>query len=322
MSTLHTTANSFKGVVGDVGGTNARFALVTEQNEIVQAQTLPCADYVDLAAALGAYLQGQGSPSIQSASIAVATAVLGDAILFTNSHWAFSIEATRQQLGLEKLVLLNDFTALALSLPHLRADELESIGGGEAVANAPLALIGPGTGLGVSGMIPDGRGDWIPLQSEGGHVTLAASNARELAILAELQNQYPHVSAERVLSGLGLPSLYYAVANLHGARASHLQPAEIAERGVQNACPVCYEVMHVFCAMLGTVAANLAITLGARGGVYIGGGIVPKLGGFFEKSAFRARFNAKGRFSDYQAAIPVWVIHSPYPALIGAAQRL
>lgn len=311
--------NNSVRLVGDVGGTNARFALVIDGGAPQSELVLPCAEYADLGDALAAYLaQVQARP--QDAAIAVATAITGDTIRMTNNHWVFSTEAVRQRLGLQRLIMLNDFTALAMSLPHLAAGEVRQVGRGQSLAGAPLALLGPGTGLGVSGLVPDGRGGWIPLAGEGGHVTCAAADAFELEILRVLQDSNPHISTERLVSGFGLPTLYKGVATVRGAAVEELDAADIGERGTAGSCPVCRETMEVFCSLLGTAAGNLALTLGARGGVYIGGGIVPRLGSFFDQSRFRERFESKGRFADYMAAIPTLVIEARYPALTGAAQ--
>jgi glucokinase len=239
----------------------------------------------------------------------------------TNHAWAFSIEALRLALGLERLVFINDFTALALALPRLGGTDLEQIGGGTPQPGAPLALLGAGTGLGVSGLIPCGAG-WQPLAGEGGHVSLAAGNAREAAIIAVLAARFGHVSAERALSGPGIAALHDAIRQLEGAPPCPLDSREIGARALVGSCPYCSEALEVFCALLGSVAADLAFTLGARGGVYVGGGIVPALGGFFERSGFRARFEAKGRFSAYLAGIPTYVIRAPYAALSGADEAL
>ena len=307
-------------VVGDVGGTNARFALVDADGALQHEQTLACGDFADLGAALAFYLEHAKVGEVTDAAVAVATAVTGDRIKFTNNEWDFSVNDVKSRLGLSRLIMLNDFTALAMSLPHLTADEVRQVGRGRAAANAAIGLIGPGTGLGVSGLVPNGAGGWIPLSGEGGHVTVAPADAREIELVKIVWDLAPHVSVERLVSGFGLPTLYRAVAQLQGVAADELENWEISERGVAGSCPVCRETMDVFCAMLGTAAGNLALTLGARGGVYIGGGIVPKLGAFFEQSKFRERFENKGRFVDYMSAIPTFVIEAKYPALVGAAQ--
>ncbi|MFO1424018.1 MAG: glucokinase [Candidatus Competibacteraceae bacterium] len=308
-------------LIADIGGTNARFALATPDGRIQSERVLSGADYPDLIQAAAAYLRGIAGPHPRRAAVAVATPVTGDWIQFTNSHWSFSRRAAEQALGLERLLILNDFTALALALPLLGSNERRQVGGGTTVENAPIGLIGPGTGLGVSGLVWSGS-HWIPLQTEGGHVTFSPANEREWVIGQILQRQFGHVSPERFLSGPGLVNLYTALAELEGWPAEGLAPAEITERALAENCRHCAEVVEMFLGMLGTAAGNLALTLGARGGVYIGGGIVPRLGDFFDRSAFRARFEAKGRFNSYLAAIPTWVITADHPALRGAAAAL
>ena len=308
-------------LVADIGGTNARFARVDAQGRLYGERSLACAEFPDLVTAATAYLASSSGPRPKQAAVAVATPVSGDWIQFTNSAWSFSTDATRQALDLERLLILNDFTALALALPLLGAAERRAVGGGVALADAPIGLIGPGTGLGVSGLIWSGQ-RWLPLQTEGGHVSFAATSEREWALSRVLQRRFGHASLERLLSGPGLVNLYTALAELDGEPAPALQPAQITAHGLAATCPRCREVLDLFCAALGTAAGNLALTLGARGGVYIGGGIVPRLGDFFDRSAFRTRFEAKGRFSAYLAAIPSWVITAENPALRGVAAAL
>ncbi len=318
---MQTTPAKSHDLVADIGGTNARFALIDANRQIYAEHSLTCADFSDLATAITAYLQARGEPRPARAAIAVATPITGDWIQFTNSPWSFSTEATRRKLGLEQLLILNDFTALALALPLLGPDERRTVGRGTSITEAPIGLIGPGTGLGVSGLVWSGH-HWIPLETEGGHVTFSACDEREWAIYRVLQRRFDHVSPERLLSGPGLVNLYTALAELEGWSAEDLVPADISDRALTGNCQHCVEVLELFCGMLGTAAGNLALTLGARGGVYIGGGIVPRLGDFFDRSAFRARFEAKGRFGDYLAAIPTWVITANNPALRGAAAAL
>ncbi|HOW77072.1 MAG TPA: glucokinase [Candidatus Competibacteraceae bacterium] len=308
-------------LVADIGGTNARFALVNAHRQFYAEQTLACADFPGLAAASNAFLQSVGGVRPKRAAVAVATPIAGDWIQFTNSAWSFSTEAARQELELEQLTIINDFTALALALPLLEPEERRVVGGGEVIAGEPIALIGPGTGLGVSGLIWSGK-RWIPLQAEGGHATFSPVDEREWAISRILQRQFVHVSPERLLSGPGLVNIYNALAELEGWPAEALTPADITDRALAGTCEHCRDVLELFCGALGTAAGNLAITLGARGGVYIGGGIVPRLGGFFVQSTFRARFEDKGRFSSYLAAIPTWVITAANPALRGVAAAL
>lgn len=313
-------------LLADVGGTNARFAWQAQPGaDIVDLQVLPCADYPTLADAIGAYLGALGRGTPPDCAIAIANPVVGDQVKMTNHHWAFSISALKAHCGFERLLVLNDFTALALALPGLQPDELRQVGGGAAVPDAAIGLIGPGTGLGVSGLLPDGHGGWVPLQGEGGHITLGARTPRESAVLQRLEAQYGHASAERAVSGQGLVDLHLALQALDAPEqpVRHATAAEIVSGALENDDAECGEAVDLFCAFLGTAAGNLALTLGARGGVYIGGGIVPRLGEAFDQSPFRQRFNAKGRFAAWLTGMPVFVILARQsPALMGAARAL
>ena len=308
-------------LLADIGGTNARFAIETAPGQLSAVKVLPCAAYASLEAAMQHYLQDEaslaaGAQEVRHAGIAIANPVHGDQIRMTNHHWEFSVSAVRAHFGLERLHVVNDFTALALSLPHLQAHQYFQVGGYQPLADSAIGLLGAGTGLGVSGLIPCGE-RWLPLHSEGGHASFTPGNAKEAAILDVVWREFPHVSAERLLSGPGLSLMYRALAELQKKSVTPLEPPAILLRGLQGECAICTEVLSTFCEMLGTIVANLALTLGARKGIYIGGGIVPRLGDFFQHSGFRARFEDKGRFQDYLAAIPVYVITEAYPALIG-----
>lgn len=309
-------------LVADIGGTNARFALILEGAGLpTQERVMPCCEFPGPVEAVEDYLSQVSAPRPREAAIAIANPITGDWVKMTNHVWTFSIEQTRQKLGLDRLLLLNDFTALALSLPHLASEDLRKVGGGESIAGAPMALLGAGTGLGVSGLIPSPAG-WVPLEGEGGHATFSPANEREADILRILWQEYPHISTERLVSGMGITNLYRAIARLNGQTPDALAPAEITTRAIHGGDQLCTEVLHTFCTMVGTAAANLVLALGARGGVYIGGGIVPKLGEFFDRSSFRQRFEEKGRFSQYLAAVPSYVIYAKTPALLGAAEAL
>jgi glucokinase len=308
-------------LLADIGGTNARFALETAPGVIRHSATLACADYPLLGDAVRAYLATRPQVDVRHAVIAIANPVDGDLVAMTNHHWRFSIQATRIWLGLGTLLVVNDFAALAAALPGLSNSELTAIGGGAAQANATIGLLGAGTGLGVAGLVRCGD-RWEVLPSEGGHVAFSPMDAREQAILAFCWQRYPHVSTERLVSGPGLVLIHEALAASTGRAWVPATSAQIIERGLSGADGLCEETLECFCAMLGTAAANLAVTLGARGGIYIGGGIVPRLGGWFARSPFRARFEHKGRFSGFTAQIATRVITAPYPALAGAAALL
>jgi len=308
-------------LVGDIGGTNARFAIVDEGDRLSHLRVLHCADFGGPEDALRQYFELEAVAPPPVAAFGIANPVTGDDVAMTNHRWRFSVEQLRQRLGLDRLLLVNDFTALALSLPLLAQDERHAVGGGTPVAGQAIGLIGPGTGLGVSGLLPAADG-YLPLQGEGGHVTLAARDAREARIIEWMWRHHDHVSAERVLSGPGLVMLHDAVRDLSAVPPSELGSADITARALARACPHCVEALDLFCAMLGTVAGDLALTLGARGGVYLGGGILPRLGPYFSQSRFRSRFEDKGRFSSYLARVPTFVIDAPYAALRGASAAL
>ncbi|WP_374579850.1 glucokinase [Pseudoduganella sp.] len=324
--TASPTALRSPRLLADVGGTNARFALELATGAIEHIHVLACAAYPTLADALKAYLAlpdvaGAAVQGIRHGAIAIANPVNGDFVKMTNHHWEFSIEALRLAVGFEVLVVANDFTALARSLPLLADSQKRQVGGGAAQAGAPLGLIGAGTGLGVSGLIPSAAG-WTALLSEGGHVSFPPMNGEEVAILQYAWTEFKHVSAERLLSGVGIELIYRALAAQRGAAEPALAAPEIARRALAGECPLCDAVIEHFCTMLGTIAGNLGVTLGATGGIYIGGGIVPRLGERFDRSGFRARFEEKGRFHHYLAAIPTYVITAEYPAFVGVSAIL
>ena len=309
-------------LVADIGGTNVRFALIARPGAAPSALlSLRCADFAGPGEALQAWLAETGAALPGVAAFGIATPISGDEVAMTNHPWRFSVCALRAALGLQRLRVVNDFTALALGLPGLAEEACERIGGGEAQPGAAIGLLGAGTGLGISGLIPAPGGP-VPLQGEGGHVSLPASTPREAQVVAWLAARHGHVSAERVLSGPGLLALYAALCALDGVPAETTAAEAVSARGRDGSCPYCVDALSMFCALLGTVAGDLALTLGARGGIYIGGGIVPQLGEFFARSPFRARFEAKGRFQPYLARIPTWVIRSPHVALIGASAAL
>jgi glucokinase len=309
-------------LIADIGGTNARFALVGTDGVAFGEKTLSCAAYPTLTEAARAYLE-QSSLTLapRAAAFAVASPITGDLVRMTNLAWEFSINATRQDLGLAHLDVINDFTAVALGIPELGEQDSVQIGDGTIAPGFPIGVIGPGSGLGVSALIPAGDGQWTALATEGGHVTMAPVNDRESAVLAQLRKQFEHVSAERLVCGPGLVNIYETLAFLDGAEAERLTAAEISDRAVGKRDPLCSEALDMFCAMLGTVAGNLALSLGARSGVYIAGGIVPRFLAWFNHSRFRKRFVEKGRMRAFLGPIPTFVVTHPYPAFLGLAAQ-
>lgn len=311
-------------LLADVGGTHCRFAWQAHAGaELTDVLKLKCADFPSLGDAIDAWLERSGRGAPANAAIAIANPVTGDRVRMTNRDWSFSIAELKARFGFERLRVLNDFTALALALPGLADADKRQVGGVSAVGNAAIGLIGPGTGLGVSGLIPDGQGQWTALEGEGGHVTLGGRTPREREVLVHIEKWFGHASAERAVSGPGLVEIRNALHAIDrpGQPTAALSAAQIVEAAAAQSD--CREAVDLFCAFLGTVAGDLALTLGARGGVYIGGGVVPHLGDAFDSSRFRERFETKGRFAAYLAAIPVYVIVArTSPALDGAARAL
>lgn len=315
-------------LLADVGGTHVRLGWQGGVGAAIQhVQTLACDAHRDLGDCLQRYLQSLdavGAQRPRQAALGVASAVLDDQVRLTNRDWGFSARALHRQLELQRLVVLNDFTALALAIPALPEPDFWHVGGPATGAPGPLAVIGPGTGLGVSGLVPQADGQWVALQTEGGHVGLAPQNDREAALLACLRQRFGRVSAERVLSGPGLVNLLQAIADLDGRPpAAEATPAQVLSQALAGEPPSA-EALALFCAFLGDVAGDLVLSLGARGGVYIGGGIVPRLGAErFRRSDFRQRFEAKGRLAGYMHEVPAYVIASQEPpALLGASRAL
>ena len=250
------------------------------------------------------------------AVLALAGPVANGRGTFTNASWIADAAELAKQFRLEHVELLNDFAAQAWALPHLQRTDLHPIGGGKALAGAPMAVLGPGTGLGVAAFVPTPHGGFA-IATEGGHVTLPGTSARDDALIALLRGERGHVSAEGVLSGRGMMNLHAALTALDGGTHVPQTASDITAAGLDGSCPVCREALQVFCGMLGTVAGNLALTFGARGGVFIAGGIAPRIASFLAHSKFRAQFEAKGRFRDYLAEIPTAIVLHADPAFVG-----
>ena len=316
------TDDAPRGLIGDIGATNSRLALVEPDGSFAQIRVFPTEEFSGLGDMIEAYFASKArAHKPPRAVLAVASPITGDKVIFTNAPWSFSIDELRRRFGFERLHVINDFAANAFAIPQLESGDRMQIGAGEPAEGATIGVIGPGSGLGVSALtFSNGRP--VLVQGEGGHVTMAATDDRESAVLDLMRQRYEHVSAERVLSGPGLVNLYAALCELSGERQEDFSPAQITDQHMGEQYPRTREATAMFCAMLGTIAGNLALTIGARGGVYIAGGIVPRLGARFIESEFRARFEAKGRFRNYLTKVPTYVITRPFAALLGAARLL
>jgi glucokinase len=308
-------------LVADIGGTNARFALAElDTLALSDIRQVRCGDHPSLEAALGDYL-GSLAARPDRAAIAVAGPVTGAEISLTNSTWSFATPELCRRFSLKDVQLLNDFAALALSLPYLAGADLHQIGGSAPVEHAAKTVLGPGTGLGVAGLIWSGK-RWVAVPGEGGHMSLGADDERQLALLERLRKGRAHLSAERALSGPGLAELYQAVAASHGLSPEALQPNDVILRGLGAEDEIAVEALELFIGWLGRFAGDTALLLGARGGVYLGGGIAPKLLAKLSSGPFRQAFEDKGRMAAYLAPIPVYVILADFATLTGAAAAL
>lgn len=310
-------------LLADIGATNTRCALADAKGQVLLAESFRNDDFAGVADILLAYLgRRRQSDQPRRAALGVAAPVgLDDEIKMINRDWHFSQSELQQRLSLSRLIVVNDFAAVAHSLPHWRDSELTTISAGASVAEATRCVLGPGSGLGMAAIVPGPEG-WNVAAGEGGHVTLPARNDAEEKIIQKLREQLDHVSAEKVISGPGLMNLYRAVAAVAGRNADAESPAAISAGAETSGDVLAKETMAHFFRFLGTVTADLALVTGATGGVYLAGGILPKLKTQLLDSDFRNRFEDKGRYRDYLRNIPVHLITDPFPAFKGLLRLL
>lgn len=304
----------------DVGGTNIRIAR-EQGGKLFDIKKFLCKDFADISDALGLYFQSFPEYTFSAGCIGIACPVNGDKIKMTNHFWQFSIEQTRAKLGLQELFVINDYTAVSMSLPVLSEQQKVQIGGGQAQPNKPMAVFGPGTGLGVGHLVPVTEG-WQALPGEGGHVDFAPIDDNDLHIWQFLRRHYQHVSAEQLISGPGILQMYQALADKAGEPALCASPAEVTKRALDGSDATCVETLNQFCRVMGSFAGNLALNLGTFGGVYIAGGIAQRFIEFIQASDMRQRFEDKGRFKKYVSTIPLYIITEPDHGLLGAAAYL
>jgi len=309
-------------LVADIGGTNARFALVNNTREgLVQVRQYDVKKYKGLLESIEAYFSDIGGIKPQNGCLAIAAPVSGDDIVLTNSHWRFSLEQTQASLGMERLLAVNDFEAIALSIPTLSKNDVHEVIRGESVASAPKLVIGPGTGLGVSALIEQAEHSYV-LKGEGGHVAFAAMTEKEQAVSGILARKYGRVTAEQILSGPGILYIYNALVEISGAFPEYDSPEQIYNAAMNKSCQVSRDVMRFFLDALGSFCGDLALAFGAKGGVVLAGGIVPRFLEHIDESSFRQRFKDKGRMTGFVKGIPAHVIINPLVGLVGAAECL
>lgn len=306
---------SLRRLVSDIGGTNARFALVGRDGRPHGERTLKTKDFPGVVEAIRSYLEGR---PVDNVVLVVAGPVETDRIALTNCPWAFSLEETKATLGVDHLVAINDFVAQALAIPRLDPGDCVKLAGGEALEDRPIVVIGPGTGLGVAGLLKVGD-NFRPIATEGGHVAFAPRDEVEMAVLRLLRHRFGHVSNERLLSGPGLVNFANALATLEGGDLTIESPSDVVARADNERCPTCTDAIRRFCALLGAAAGDLALSYGARGGVYLTGGMIAHLGDWFDSARVIEAFVDKGRFKDYLEAIPLIRVRRADTGLLGAA---
>lgn len=320
-------------LVADIGGTNGRFGLVehdAEKNRIngktnytAERQiTLKCANYPDMATMIKACCSEFGINMPEYGCLAIAGPIENGQASMTNLNWKFSIDGLRDQLGMKTLHVINDFASLAYAVPFLESNELVTLYDSHKTnVDAPIVVMGPGTGFGMAALVPN-QNNWRIIPTEGGHASFAPTNEKELDIKAFLLKEQNHVSVENILSGGGLVTLYRALAHNHSLEAKPYTPADVSSKGIANEDPICREAVLTFCDVLGEVAGDKALSLGAKGGVVIGGGITPKLVDLLPESHFLERYKNKGPMTSYVSDISIKLIINDKAALVGSAAWL
>lgn len=314
-------------LVADIGGTNARFAVHDiDSDELSKVIVYSVANHPTFVGALQHLLiqlkqEKHWEPYPQKTCLAVASPVEQDRISFTNSGWTFTRSELAQTMKNSPVLVINDFSAVAWAIPHLRPFEWHQIGGSTSKTDKPIAILGPGTGLGMCNLVPAGDG-YTVLAGEGGHIDFAPVTARQVAILQQLQTRFQRVSVERLLSGSGIVNIYQSLCALENVPRVHTSAQQITDTAMNKTDPLSVETLSIFCEVLGATASNQALIMNARGGVYVAGGIVPRILDFIKKSDFRSRFDDKGRFRGYVEQIPVRIILKEHLGLFGALQKI
>ncbi len=311
-------------IVADVGGTNSRFALVTtvnrESNEFVleNKQTYPSSDFTSIDEAVLCYKESLDGLKVSNACLSVAGPVASDKFKLTNLNWNINIDESKKRLGLSKLLFINDFAAYAYAIQYIKACHFRSIRKGKALDEHPIAVIGPGTGFGTA-MLIESNGKKNAIALEGGHMSLATNTALQSAIKEYMSRRFERVTIEKIFSGPGLRYLYQALAAVEGATARKISTAEISDAALAASDDMCVRTLSLFCSWFGSVTGDLALALGARGGIYLGGGILPRIADFLLASDFDKSFMSKGDMSHYLKEIPIQLVTEGNSALLGAA---
>lgn len=306
-------------LIADIGGTHTRCAVIDKSGQIRAPEVFQNNDFDSLQGLLHNYRKQQVC-RLETVALAVAAPVLGDEVRMPNINWKFSQVALKAELEIRNMVVVNDFAAVAWALPELDTNGLHKIGGGAPVARAAMTALGPGSGLGVATAAPCAN-DWTVLEGEGGNITFTGATPEQQAVAEQIGAERGHCSAENLLSGPGLANIYVALAAQQSRGVARPSPAQVSA-AASTGEPLASAACAMFFEILGATAGNLALTVGARGGVYVAGGIIPKLLKAFEQSRFREYFESKGRYRYYLEAIPTYVITEPYPAFLGLRRLL
>ncbi len=317
-----TLRNKHPYIVADIGGTNSRFGLVTERNEdgyrIIEQQKYPSIQFSGIEQATQHYIESLHGKKYTGACLAVAGPIAGDSVCLTNLNWHFSTSQVQKDLELPALEVINDFAAYAYAAPLVKPEHLLVLNQGKPVENSPIAVMGPGTGFGVASIITSGGVSGV-IPAEGGHMTIAAKSALQSAVIEALSKDFSHVCVETILSGPGLRNLYKALNQVEGLSMPQLRAYQITEQAFSDNQSLAYRTLRLFCLWLGQVTGDLALNLGARGGIYLGGGILLRLTSFLSDSDFIKGFTDKGKVQSYLEDIPVKLITEGNSALHGAA---
>ncbi|NRA60878.1 MAG: glucokinase [Psychrobium sp.] len=311
-------------LVADVGGTNIRLALIYDHKashkKTEHVECFKCADFTSLQSVVKHYLSDK-KLTINAACFAIAGPVVGETLTMTNLGWSFSVASLKQALDIDTVHFINDYTAIAMSLPQLSGAQLIEIHAGEVDEKAPRIICGPGTGLGLAQLI-NVNGRFECISGEGGHVEFSPVNARQCQLLENLMAKFEHVSVERLLSGQGIVNIYQSLAFIDGLDAQSYDASQISQGFINRSDPLCIETIELFYQILANFLGNMVLFSGAFGGVYIGGGIMPRLIEYIDKELFIKAYSHKGRFSDYVLKAPIYLITESQPGLIGAAVYL
>ncbi|AEP30216.1 glucokinase [Brumicola nitratireducens] len=306
--------------VADVGGTNIRLALV-ENGSLMHITKYLCKQFDTITDAITHFAREANVDNFEYGCIAIACPVNDDLVKMTNHTWAFSKTALKKELNLARLLVINDFSAVAYSLPTLTKEQVIQVGSGVPLEKGNIAVFGPGTGLGVEHLTWT-SGGWQTLDGEGGHVDFAPNDENDLIVWRYIKAKLGRVPAEELLSGRGLVNIYQALARHDGIETVFDDPADITKHALANTDPTCVNAVQLFCRVMGSFAGNLALNLCTTGGVFIGGGIASRLGEFFVNSDFRSKFEDKGNFAGYVKNIPTYLINEPDHGLLGALAYL